>query len=70
MNIKQKENFISVAKTLNVTKTAKRSFISQPAMTQKKKELETRVSASLKSKDFKLAKKLCEQLEEIIGKMK
>ena len=37
---------------------------------QKKKELETRVSASLKSKDFKLAKKLCEQLEEIIGKMK
>ena len=37
---------------------------------QKKKELETRVSASLKSKDFKLAKKLCEQFEEIIGKMK
>ena len=37
---------------------------------QKKKELETRVSASLKAKDFKNAKKLCEQLEEIIGKMK
>lgn len=36
---------------------------------QKKKELETRVSASLKAKDFKNAKKLCEQLEEIIGKM-
>lgn len=37
---------------------------------QKKKELETRVSASLKAKDFKNAKRLCEQLEEIIGKMK
>ncbi len=37
---------------------------------QKKKELETRVSASLKAKDFKNAKKLCEQLEEIIGKMR
>lgn len=37
---------------------------------QKKKELETRVSAALKSKDFKTAKKLCEQLEEVIGKMK
>jgi ATP-binding cassette subfamily F protein 3 len=37
---------------------------------QKKKELETRISASLKAKDFKNAKKLCEQLEEIIGKMK
>ena len=37
---------------------------------QKKKELETRVSASLKAKDFKNAKKLCEQLEVIIGKMK
>ena len=37
---------------------------------QKKKELETRVAASLKAKDFKTAKKLCEQLEEIIGKMK
>ena len=36
---------------------------------QKKKELETRISASLKAKDFKNAKKLCEQLEEIIGKM-
>lgn len=37
---------------------------------QKKKELETRISASLKAKDFITAKKLCEQLEEIIGKMK
>jgi len=37
---------------------------------QKKKELETRISASLKAKDFKAAKKLCEQLEEIIGKMR
>ncbi len=37
---------------------------------QKKKELETRVSAALKAKDFKNAKKLCEQLEETIGKMK
>ena len=37
---------------------------------QKKKELETRVSACLKAKDFKTAKKLCEQLEEIIGKMR
>lgn len=36
---------------------------------QKKKELETRVTAALKVKDFKTAKKLCEQLEEIIGKM-
>lgn len=36
---------------------------------QKKKELETRVAAALKAKDFKTAKKLCEQLEEIIGKM-
>ena len=36
---------------------------------QKKKELETRVSVSLKAKDFKNAKKLCEQLEEIINKM-
>ena len=37
---------------------------------QKKKELETRISACLKSKDFKTDKKLCEQLEEIIGKMR
>lgn len=37
---------------------------------QKKKELETRVSASLKAKEFKNAKKLCEQLEEIINKMR
>ena len=37
---------------------------------QKKKELETRVSAALNAKDFKTAKKLCEQLEEIIGKMR
>ena len=36
---------------------------------QKKKELETRVSASLKAKDFKNAKMLCELLEEIINKM-
>ena len=36
---------------------------------QKKKELETRVAVALKAKDFKTAKKLCEQLEEIIGKM-
>lgn len=36
---------------------------------QKKKELETRISSSLKAKDFKAAKKLCEQLEEIIKKM-
>ena len=36
---------------------------------QKKKELETRVAAALKAKDFKNAKKLSEQLEEIIGKM-
>ena len=37
---------------------------------QKKKELETRVSAALKAKDFKTAKKISEQLEEVIGKMK
>ncbi len=37
---------------------------------QKKKELETRVSACLKSQDIANAKKLCEQLEEIIGKIK
>jgi ATP-binding cassette subfamily F protein 3 len=37
---------------------------------QKKKELETRISACLKAKDFKNAKNLCEQLEEIIGKMR
>ena len=37
---------------------------------QKKKELETRVAASLKAKDYKTARKICEQLEEVIGKMK
>ena len=37
---------------------------------QKKKELETRISVYLKAKDIKNAKKLCEQLEEIIEKMK
>ena len=36
---------------------------------QKKKELDTRVAAALKVKDFKTAKKLCEQLEESSGKM-
>lgn len=36
---------------------------------QKKKELETRISICLKDSDFKAAKKLMEQLEEIIGKM-
>ena len=37
---------------------------------QKKKELETRISGYLKAKDMKNAKKLCEQLEGIIEKMK
>ena len=37
---------------------------------QKKKELETRIAASLKAKDYKTARKICEQLEEVIGKMK
>ena len=36
---------------------------------QKKKELETRITACLKGNDIEEAKKLCEQLEEIIGKM-
>lgn len=36
---------------------------------QKKKELETRVNAAIKSDDLETAKKLCEQLEEIIVKM-
>lgn len=36
---------------------------------QKKKELETRISSCLKSNDIKTAKKLCEQLEEVIHKM-
>ena len=36
---------------------------------QKKKELEMRINTSLKSDDIKTAKKLCEQLEEVIGKM-
>lgn len=36
---------------------------------QKKKELEMRISAALKSSDIKTAKTLCEQLEEIVEKM-
>ena len=36
---------------------------------QKKKELETRISSCLKSKDIKTAKKLCEQLEDICMKL-
>ena len=36
---------------------------------QKKKELETRITACLKANDIAEARKLCEQLEEIIGKM-
>ena len=36
---------------------------------QRKKELETRIAACLKNKDLKTAKKLCEQLEEVIRKM-
>ena len=36
---------------------------------QKKKELEMCVNTSLKANDVKTAKKLCEQLEEIVGKM-
>lgn len=36
---------------------------------QKKKELEMRINTSLKFDDIKTAKKLCEQLEEVIGKM-
>jgi ATP-binding cassette subfamily F protein 3 len=36
---------------------------------QKKKELEMRVNSALKSNDVKTAKKICEQLEEIIMKM-
>ena len=36
---------------------------------QKKKELEMRINTSLKGNDVKTAKKLCEQLEEVIGKM-
>ena len=36
---------------------------------QKKKELETRVTASLKANDIDAARKLCEQLEEVIQKM-
>ncbi len=36
---------------------------------QKKKELEMRIAASLKSSDIKTAKQLCGQLEEIISKM-
>ena len=36
---------------------------------QKKKELETRVEKCLQEKDFKTAKKVSEQLEEVISKM-
>lgn len=36
---------------------------------QQKKQLETRIQASLKADDVEMARKLCEQLEEIIGKM-
>lgn len=36
---------------------------------QKKKELETRINGCLKAGDVKTAKKLCEQLEEIVMKM-
>ena len=36
---------------------------------QKKKELETRINACLKADDVNTAKKLCEQLEEIVMKM-
>ena len=36
---------------------------------QKKKELETRISLCLKESDFQTAKKVCEQLEEVIAKM-
>lgn len=36
---------------------------------QKKKELENRIAVCLKNADIKEAKQLCEQLEEIIGKM-
>ncbi|MGN1267850.1 MAG: ABC-F family ATP-binding cassette domain-containing protein [Dorea sp.] len=36
---------------------------------QRKKELETRIAACLKSKDLKTAKKLCGQLEEVVKKM-
>ena len=35
---------------------------------QKKKELETRIELSMKAKDFKVARKLSEKLEEIIEK--
>jgi ATP-binding cassette subfamily F protein 3 len=37
---------------------------------QKKKELEMRIESSLKSSDVKMAKNLCDELEEIIAKMK
>lgn len=36
---------------------------------QKKKELETRIASSLKDNDLKTAKRLCEQLEEVISQM-
>ncbi len=37
---------------------------------QKKKELEMRISAGLKNSDIRTAKQLCEQLEEIVKKLK
>ena len=37
---------------------------------QKKKELEMRIEAALKSSDVKMAKSLCDELEQIIAKMK
>ena len=37
---------------------------------QKKKELEMRIESSLKSYDVKMAKSLCDELEQIIAKMK
>ena len=51
MNIKQLEYFISVAETLNFTKAAKRSFISQTAMTQQIKALEKTVGVPLFVRD-------------------
>ena len=36
---------------------------------QKKKELETKIERCLQDKDYKTAKKVSEQLEEIIAKM-
>ena len=36
---------------------------------QKKKELETRIAVALKNEDIKMAKNLCEQLEEVVEKL-